>query len=232
MSADLARLEAQRQQMTADIAHDLRTPLTVLGGYLEAMQDHVLEPTPERLATMQTEIQGLIRLVEDLRTLSLADAGALILQTEPVAPGTLLRRAAATFAQKAAAAGLEIRLQIDPKTPSVKVDPERFHQVLTNLLSNAIRHTSAGGTITLSAWPDMQTVYLQVEDTGEGIPPQDLPWIFDRFYRASRAREQNSGETGLGLAIVHSIITAHGATITATSDGSGKGSRFTIASQI
>jgi len=228
MSADLTRLNEQRSRMTADIAHDLRTPLTVLSGYLEAMQDDVLKPTPERLETMHTEIQGLINLVEDLRTLSLADAGKLQLNRELIEPGVLLKRAAAAFSHQAAECSIELNLEIHPSTIKVNVDPERFHQVLNNLIANAIRHTEKGGIITTSVKPERGSIEFSIKDTGQGIPPEILPHIFERFYRGSKAREQTSSESGLGLAIVRSIVIAHGGMIVAKSEGEGKGSEFII----
>ncbi len=228
MSADLARLNDQREQMTADIAHDLRTPLTVLGGYLEAMQEGVLEPTPERLETMHTEIQGLIRLVEDLRTLSLADAGILELDQQLVEPKTLLARAASAFDHQAQKREIDLQVETHPSLIKVWVDPERFYQVLSNLVTNALRHTNPGGQIILAARPEKGAVIFTVRDTGQGIPVKDLPFVFDRLYRVSKAREQTGAETGLGLAIAKSIIEAHGGTISAQSKGEGKGSQFSI----
>jgi signal transduction histidine kinase len=228
MSADLERLNEQRVQMTADIAHDLRTPLTVLGGYLEAMQEKVLDPTPERLETMHTEVQGLIRLVEDLRTLSLADAGALGLARSLTNPEDLLARAAEAFSLQADTAGVDLRIETHPALIQVNVDPERFHQVLSNLVANAIRHTGPGGRVTLAARPEGGSISFEVRDTGEGITPESLPHIFDRFYRVSKAREQDGGESGLGLAIARSLVEAHGGMLTAASEGIGKGSLLTI----
>ena len=228
MSAELERLNEQREQMTADIAHDLRTPLTVLGGYLEAMREGVLKPTPERLETMHAEIQGLIRLVEDLRTLSLADAGILELDRRLVAPESLLIRTAAVFEHEANTHQVDLRIETHPSLINIQVDPERFYQVLNNLVSNAIRHTGPGGQITLSARPESGEVQFLVEDTGDGILAKDLPFIFDRLYRVSKAREHTNHETGLGLAISKSIVEAHGGTISASSEGQGKGSRFSI----
>jgi len=228
MSADLTRLNEQRKQMTADIAHDLRTPLTVLGGYLEAMQDEVLKPTPERLATMNTEIQGLIHLVEDLRTLSLADAGQLQLNRQWVDPQALLDRTAAAFAHQFAMKGIEIRVEHSPDLAPVNVDPERYHQVLSNLVANALRYSASGGQITLAAYPQAGHIIFKVMDRGKGIPAEMLPHVFDRFFRGDQSREQNSGETGLGLAIVKSIVEVHGGTIRVASAGVGQGSVFFI----
>ena len=151
MSADLARLNDQRRQMTADIAHDLRSPLTVIAGYIESMRDGVLTPSPERLETIQDEVQHLQRLVEDLRTLSLADAGELSFQPVNVAPDALLKQVQAAYQHPAEKKGITLRVEAEPDLPDISVDPDRIFQVLANLVSNAIRHTPAGGTVTMSS---------------------------------------------------------------------------------
>jgi signal transduction histidine kinase len=227
MSADLARANELRRQQITDIAHDLRTPLTVITGYIEALRDGVLKPTPARFEAMNTEAQHLKRLVDDLRTLSLADAGELSMQPQPTAPRALLDRLAAAYTPQAAARGIALAVDAAPDLPEVAVDPERMAQVLGNLVTNALRHTPAGGRIDLSAQVQSAHVVLTVADTGEGIPPDMLPHIFDRFYRGDPARSQPDGESGLGLAIAKSIVEAHGGTIAATSTP-GHGTTFTI----
>jgi len=177
---------------------------------------------------MHIEIQGLIRLVEDLRTLSLADSGELPLNRSLTAPGILLNRAAATFELQAEEAGVDLQIETHPSLIQVHVDPERFHQVLSNLVANAIRHTNAGWRITLAARPEDGAICFEVRDTGLGISPETQPYIFDRFYRVNQSREQTSGESGLGLAIARSIVEAHGGTISAESEGEGKGSVFNV----
>ena len=227
MSADLARSNELRRQMTADIAHDLRTPLTVITGYIEALRDGVLKPTPARFETMHNEAQQLKRLVEDLRTLSLVDAGELPMQRQRVAPRALLDRLAAAYAPQAAARQITLAVSAASETPDVLVDPERMAQVLGNLVSNALRHTPAGGRIDLSAQAQGTRVALVVADTGEGMPADVLPHVFDRFYRGDAARSQQDGESGLGLAIAKSIVEAHGGTIAAASTP-GHGTTFTV----
>lgn len=227
MSADLARANQLRRQMTADIAHDLRTPLTVIGGYLEALSDGTLQPTPQRLHTMREEVTLLQRLVEDLRTLSLADAGELRLMRAPVAPRELLDRVAEAFRESAAAGDITLTVECDPALPAVMIDTERMVQVLGNLVTNALRHTPARGTITLGAQSTPAGVALSVRDTGSGIAPDDLPKVFDRLYRASPSRQTDSGESGLGLAIARSIVEAQGGTISASSR-LGEGTTMTI----
>ncbi len=214
MSSELARMTQQRRQLTADIAHDLRTPLTVLAGYLEAMEEGTLAPTPERLATMRHEVGGLTRLVEDLRLLSLADAGTLPLRREPTDVHELLSQVRDAYAPQAAKDGVELRVGTGADIPPVRLDPERMRQVLGNLVSNALRHTAAGGAVMLEvAQNGSDEIVLRIRDTGSGIAPDDLPHVFDRFYRGDESRQEGQGESGLGLAIARSIVEMHGGTI-------------------
>ena len=257
MSADLARAVQQRRQMTADVAHDLRTPLTVISGYLEALRDQVLKPTPQRFATMYDETRLLLHLVDDLHTLSLVDAGELPFERRPIAPRQLLERVAETYCHIAEQQGVALRIQTDAAMPEVCVDIEQLTRALSNLVSNALRHTPAGGMITLSAGyelrafvpaqarvlssellgRDMETqnsklktqnsVVFRVSDTGVGIAAEHLPNIFARFYRVDPARQQETGGSGLGLAIVKSIVETHGGQIDVESTP-GEGTVFTI----
>lgn len=227
MSADLARAHQIRRQMTADIAHELRTPLTVMVGYLEALRDGVLKPTPERFEAMYQEAHHLERLVEDLRILSLADAGELSLNRETVAPRLVLEQAARIYRHQAEQRGIALEVLLEEGLPDIYVDPDRIAQVLGNLITNAIRYTPPGGRITMSAACAGDGVLLRVQDTGSGIAPEDLPYVFDRFYRGERARQSSGSESGLGLAIARSIVEAHGGSIAVTS-APGQGSTFTI----
>jgi signal transduction histidine kinase len=227
MSADLQRATELRRRMTADIAHDLRTPLTVIAGYLEALRDESLRPTPARFAAMHDETQVLLRLVEDLHTLSLADAGELALRLQPAEPAPLLARVAQTYADAAAKAGVELRVDADPGLPRLLVDVEQIVRALGNLVSNALRYTPAGGRVALGAGAAGDAVLLTVADTGPGIAAEHLPNIFERFYRADESRHQATGGSGLGLAIVRSIVTAHGGEV-AVASAPGRGTTFTI----
>jgi len=227
MSANLHKANQLRKQMTADIAHDLRTPLMVIAGYLEGMRDGTFKPTPERFRVMSEEVSLLQRLVEDLRTLSLADSGELKLRLAPIAPGELLERVAASFRVSAEAAGLTVQVETSPDLPELQMDSERMVQVFGNLVANAQRHTPSGGTITLAGRRHHESVELTVQDTGSGIAPEHLPKIFERFYRADASRSSESGESGLGLAIARSIVEAHGGTISAESQ-LGKGTTMRI----
>jgi two-component system, OmpR family, sensor histidine kinase BaeS len=228
MSTDLARANEQRRQMTADVAHELRTPLTVMAGTIEALRDGVLKPTPERFETLNLEAEQLKRLVEDLRTLSLADAGELPLARQDTAPRDLLERVAAAFSTCARQAHIALKTAADEQLPELSIDLERMVQVLENLVSNAIRHTDEGGEIVLSARAEGTDVLLVVQDSGRGIAPEALPHLFDRFYRVEAGWAAEGGESGLGLAIARSIVEAHGGSITADSPGVGRGARFTI----
>ena len=226
MSADLAHASTLRRQMTADIAHDLRTPLSVILGYTEALREGKLPPSEDIFATMHGEAQHLQRLIDDLRTLSLADAGELPLARQEVEPHELIERAAASYSAQAAERQIILKTEIAPNLPLVNVDAERIAQVLGNLLVNALRYTPPGGTITLAAQQQGQVVQLKVGDTGSGISAEALPHVFERFYRADTAR-QHEGSSGLGLSIVRSIIEAHGGTVSVDSTP-GAGTTFTI----
>jgi signal transduction histidine kinase len=223
MSSDLDRLNVSRRQMTADIAHDLRSPLTVIGGYVESMRDGVLKPTPERLDIIHAEVQHLQRLVEDLRTLSQADAGELTLNRAPVAARAMLERMVKSYDHLAAQQKVSLVVQADPGLPEIRLDPDRMAQVFGNLITNSLRYTPEDGKIILAAGQEDNMLVFSVEDNGQGILPDALPHIFDRFYRADPARAQGS-ESGLGLAIARSIVEAHGGTISAESEV-GKGTK-------
>ena len=228
MSADLAHASQLRRQMTADIAHELRTPLSLILGYTESLSDGKLPATQETFDIMYDEAQHLSRLIEDLRTLSLADAGELPLNRRPVDPRALLERAALAYMPQAQRQGVAIELEAPSDLPEAEADPGRIEQVLDNLMSNALRFTPAGGRLVLSAEANGDKVSLRVEDSGAGIPSEELPYIFERFYRADKARQRHEGETGLGLAIARSIVEAHGGSVSVEST-LGKGTIFTIA---
>lgn len=226
MSAELDRANQQRRQMTADIAHDLRTPLSVILGYMEALSAGKLEPTEETFDIIYAKGRHLDHLIDDLRILALADSGELSLMPRPIQPRVLLEHTA--LAHMVAAKEKEIDLQVEAsdELPAIKVDPDRMNQVMGNLVSNSLRYTPPGGKITLSAEREDQAIVLTVQDNGSGVAPEELPQIFDRFYRSDRSRQQN-GESGLGLAIARSIVQAHGGTISAASI-LGEGTTFSI----
>jgi signal transduction histidine kinase len=227
MSADLARASQLRKQMTADLAHDLRTPLSILRGYTEGLQDGRLQGAPSLYTIMHGEVEHLQRLVEELRVLSLADAGELPLNRRSVDPAALLERTGLAYIVQAEQHGIALRVEAPADLPSISVDTDRMAQVLNNLVSNAFRYT-AQGEIVLIASASQQQVYLQVRDTGTGIEPADLPFVFDRFYRADKARQRmDSNASGLGLAIAKAIVEAHGGTL-AVESHANVGTTFTI----
>jgi signal transduction histidine kinase len=226
MSSDLAHANALRRQMTADIAHELRTPLTVLGGYIEAMREGTLSPTVARLDTIHTEVQHLVRLVDDLRTLSLADAGELRLTRIEISPQDLLQRVANLYQHLAEQQDVTLLLDVTDSTPEIYVDPDRIIQVLGNIISNALRYTLANDTIHVGCvMQNASSVVITVADSGSGISAKDLESIFERFYRAADSRQGDA--SGLGLAIAKSIVDAHGGTISVESE-LGQGTRFDI----
>lgn len=217
MSREVALANRMRRQMTSDIAHDLRTPLSVVSGFLESFREGVLEVTPQRLDVIYAEVEHLERLVADLRTLAHSDAGELTLRLDNVHPGELLEHTRSAY--QLSADQKRIRLQV--RTPTdlgpIRADETRLAQVLGNLLTNALRYTPAGGVIDLSAYPEADRLVIEVRDTGSGIPPEDLPFIFSRLYRGDKARSAGEGETGLGLAIAKALVIAHGGQIAAES---------------
>jgi len=230
MIEELERADRQRRNLTADVAHELRTPLQIIQGNLEGILDDVYEPTREHIGVTLDETRLLTRLVDDLRTLSLAEAGQLPLQWEPVDVMELLADVGTSFSGQAEAAGIDLRIVADgdPHTMTITADVGRLDQVLGNLMANALRHTPPGGTITLRAEPMDGGVRIVMGDTGEGIPAKDLPAIFDRFWRGDRSRSHASGAgSGLGLAIVRQLVQAHGGQIDVESEP-GQGTTFTI----
>ncbi len=226
MAANLATAQRLRQQLVADVAHELRTPLANIRGYLEAIEDGLLAADEGTLRILREESGQLNRLIDDLQDLAQAEAGALRLDRQPVAPAEILERA--TAAVRARAVEREITLVADASSeaPPVAIDARRIGQVLQNLLNNALAHTSPGGRIAVGARRlDERFVEIAVADSGAGIAPADLPHVFDRFYRADSSRARATGGSGLGLTIARQFVEAHGGTIGVTSEP-GRGSRF------
>jgi signal transduction histidine kinase len=222
MSEELDRSTSIRRQMTADIAHELRTPISIILGHADAVHDRVLSPTEETFDIIRDEACRLERMVEDLRTLSRADAGELTLTRRPISPNTLLEEAAAAYHPLALERGINVCSVLASDLPDVYVDPDRMAQVLGNLLSNALRYTARGGNVTLTASLLEHDVEIRIQDTGPGIGTEDIQHVFDRFYRGDKSRQRDSGGSGLGLAIAKSIVENHGGRIWAeSSDDSG-----------
>jgi two-component system, OmpR family, sensor histidine kinase BaeS len=229
MTERLALDEEQRRRLFAGVAHELRTPLSVVQGTLEGMLDRVLEPTPERIATLHSQTLLLARLITDLRDLSLAQAGQLQLNVRPVDAGPVVRETLEAMAPLAEERHVGLRADVPHILPRIDADPDRLRQIVQNLVENAIRYTPPGGEVrvTMDAAPATGAVRLAIADTGVGIDAGDLPHLFRHFYRTDQSRTRASGGTGLGLAIVKSLVEAHGGRVDVES-AVGKGSTFTI----
>jgi len=227
MAADLEQSEKTRRELVADIAHELRTPLTNIKGYLEAIDDGVLAADPATLKSLNEEVGLLARLVADLHDLSLADSGQLKLARQGEDLRQLITREITVIRARAEATGVALAAALPEPLPQVNIDYYRIHEVLHNLLDNAVQHTPAGGRIDVTARADGPWVAVTVQDTGEGIPPEALPHIFDRFYRVDKSRTRATGGSGLGLTIVKRMVEAHGGRIEARSEP-GRGSAFTF----
>jgi signal transduction histidine kinase len=227
MAADLEYAEQLRRNMVADVAHELRTPLSNIQGYLEAIRDGVIEPDGATIRSLNEETSLLARLVNELQELSLAEAGELklVYQTEDIT--SLVKQAVPPWQRQMAAKEISLSLDLPDSLPPVTMDWQRVNEVLHNLLENAVAHTLKGGSINVSAGARGKWVEVSVTDTGEGIPAEDLPHIFERFYRVDKSRARATGGSGLGLTIARRLVEAHGGTITVESK-LGRGSRFSF----
>ncbi len=264
MAAELARQEQLRRQMVADIAHELRTPLSVLRLQVESMEDEIVPTSPQSVGALGGELDLLARLIDDLRLLSLAEAGQLSLALEAVSPHEALASVARAAEPRARQRGITLRVEPSAPLPAVRADPQRLAQILANLVENALRYTPSGGEVVLSVGvgttddrrpmtathvgttddrrPMTATqgatgaavvgrpssvVVFSITDTGPGIPPAELPQIFERFYRTDRARARETGGSGLGLAIVQRLVSAQGGSVAVESE-LGRGSSFQV----
>ncbi len=227
MAADLQHADALRNNLMADVSHELRTPLAALEGNLRAALDHVAELSAADIAGLHGQTRHLIRLVNDLRELALAEAGQLPLEPAPTDLNGLAADVLQALDPLAAENGVVMADELPP-LPAVDADPDRIRQVLFNLLVNALRHTPRGGRVTVGGGRAGATVTVWVADSGEGLDAGELAAVFDRFYRADRSRSRQTGGSGLGLAIVKAIVEAHGGRVAAESAGKGQGIRLVI----
>ena len=219
--------EVQRRQLLADVTHELRTPVAVLQGNLEAMVDGVYPADAEHLGPLVEETRLLSRLIDDLRTLSLAESGVLELHREPTDLGVLLGEVVTAFRTQAERGGVHLEADVPDEIPLADIDPLRLREVLVNLTANALRHTPAGGEVRMAVAAEAEKLRFSVADTGSGIAPEDLPRVFERFYKTA-----NSTGSGLGLAIARNLVLAHGGEIQAESTiGGGTTIRFTLPSR-
>lgn len=228
MASDLESAEMQRRRMTADIAHELRTPLTNIQGYLEAILDGVVKPDPETISSLHSQTAHLSRLVDDLRLLSVAEAGALRLETTPDSLTAVIRETTTSFELRGSDLGISLEVEVPEYLPTVELDRTRMRQVIANLVENAFQHTQHGGRVTVLAERDgPANVAFSISDTGAGIPADQLDRIFDQFYRIDPSRNRATGGVGLGLTIVKRLVEAHGGQLSVTSI-LGEGTSFRV----
>ena len=228
MAHQLEEAESLRSNLLADVAHELRNPLHVLSGNLQAMLDDVYPMTKEEIARLSDQTRHLTTIVDDLHVLAQAEAHQMPLDRQPADIAILVKETTGTFEAVARAQDIQLKVELLGSIPSWEVDADRFRQALGNLLSNALRHTPGGGQIAVTVQQENQALCISVRDTGAGMKPEQLIQVFDRFYRSDEVRSRDQGGTGLGLAITRAIIEAHGGQISAASPSPGQGSTFTI----
>lgn len=229
MAASLERAEQIRRRLLADVAHELRNPLATVESYVEALSDGVLAADEENWGAIRAETTRLNRLVNDLQRVSRAEAHELDLHRAATDPGEIVRAAVKAATPAFQAKNVALESHIEPGLPAIELDRGRMGEVLANLLANALRHTPPGGAVRVSVAQRPDGVEFDVADNGEGIAAEHLDRVFERFYRVDPARTRATGGTGIGLAIVRAIVESHGGTVTATSEGLGRGTTFTVA---
>lgn len=232
MADTLEDTERSRQQLLGDVAHELRTPLATIRACHEALADGVRQPDEQTWALLAAQTGRIQRLIDDIALVSRAEEHALPMRPTTVAVSDLLETATTAARPAYESKGVSLRLDVTPGLAPIHVDPDRIGQVLTNLLTNALRHTPARGAVEVIArsdgGPDGGAMQILIRDDGEGIAADHLPHIFQRFYRADPGRDRGHGGSGIGLTVARALTQAHGGTLTAASDGPGRGSTFTI----
>ncbi|WP_444663629.1 sensor histidine kinase [Cellulomonas sp. CW35] len=228
MAERLRRDDEQRRRLMSDVAHELRTPVATIVAYVDALEDGVQELDPRTVDVLRAQASRLTRLSTDLAAVAHAEGGGLVLDRRPVAAGDLVAAAVAGVQARAAENGVEVEACVPAGLPPVVVDVDRVGQVLANLLDNAVRHTAPRGRVVVTAEAAPLGVRLRVDDDGEGIAPEHVPHVFERFYRVDTARDRSHGGSGIGLAVVKALTEAHGGRAGVSSDGPGRGARFWV----
>jgi histidine kinase len=228
MADKLEKTETMRRELIADVTHELRTPLTAVKGYLEGMTDGILPADPETYQQIHSEINRMQRLVNDLQELSRVEAGAFQLMLTPVSPASLIERIQNTLGRQFEEKNIQFETNMEANLPDINVDKDRIIQVLTNLVGNALQYTPSGGKVTLLVRRELYDVLFSVIDNGIGISADQIPLIFNRFYRTDKSRTRTSGGSGIGLTIAKALVIAHQGKIWAESKGEGKGSTFSF----
>ena len=229
MAEKLDKTELMRRQLIGDVSHELRTPLTAIKGYMEGLIDGVLPADPEVFQKVNLEIDRLQRLVNDLQELSRVEGGEFQLNPVLVSPVSLIETVRGNLGQQFEDKGIELKIKVDQALPHILVDKDRILQVLTNLAGNALQYTPRGGIVTIRALQEKSESVVSISDTGIGLTPEQLPLVFNRFYRTDKSRARASGGSGIGLTIAQALVKAHHGRIWAESRGEGKGSTFSFA---
>ncbi|WP_319457092.1 MULTISPECIES: sensor histidine kinase [unclassified Mycobacterium] len=228
MASRLQTVEATRRRLFGDLAHEIRTPVSVLDAYMEAFDDGVRSPTPETTAMLRDQTRRLVRFSEDVAALAQAEESSSTLAVTSIDVGELVDNALTAARERFAAAAVELDAEVPTELPRICGDPQRLAQVLGNLLDNSLRHTPRGGRVTVGVQVHRDRLTMHVADSGEGIAAEHLPHLFERFYRVDAARNRRDGGAGIGLAITKALVEAHGGHVAATSAGVGAGAQFTI----
>jgi len=228
MARRLQTVDATRRRLFGDLAHEIRTPISVLEAYMEALEDGVRALTPDTTAMLRDQTRRLVRFSDDVAALAKAEEGSASMAFTSITLPDLISNSVAATQERYDAKCVALVTDVPADLPPLPGDPERLAQVLGNLLDNALRHTPAGGRVQVSAGVTRDQLTLQVADDGEGIAAEHLPHLFERFYRADMARDREHGGAGIGLAITAALVEAHGGRITAISGGPGRGATFTV----